>query len=187
MLKYILLFSIILTTSFCSNNSTKAELGNSSTKTLPTSDVAQVAVAPQEEEKVSNIDAQAKELLQMVNRLRKKGCRCGRKRMKSAPPLKLNDLLNQAAYDHARDMATNNFFEHQGSNGSSVSDRISKTGYDWQAVGENIFWGDVEIADVFEGWKDSPSHCKNMMNRDFKEMGFGKMDHYWVQDLGKTF
>ena len=132
-------------------------------------------------------DEDSPELLKLVNQLRKKGCRCGRKRMKSAPSLKLNRLLNQAAKSHANDMATENFFDHKGSNGSSISDRITKTGYDWQAVGENIFWGQVGIKEVFQGWKDSPSHCKNMMNKDFREMGFAKVGDYWVQDLGKTF
>lgn len=139
----------------------------------------------EKEETVENEDAQ--KLLQLVNQLRKKGCRCGRKRMKSAPPLKINNLLNRAAQSHAQDMASNNFFDHRGSNGSSISDRISKTGYDWQAVGENIFWGQVNIQEVFQGWKDSPSHCKNMMGKDFREMGFAKVEDYWVQDLGRHF
>ena len=107
--------------------------------------------------------------------------------MKSAPTLRINRLLNQAAQAHAKDMNSKSFFEHKGSNGSSISQRISKTGYDWQAVGENIFWGQVNIQEVFQGWKDSPSHCKNMMNQDFREMGFAKVGYYWVQDLGKTF
>ena len=107
--------------------------------------------------------------------------------MKPAPTLKINRLLNQAAQVHANDMNSKNFFDHRGSNGSNISQRISKTGYDWQAVGENIFWGKVNIQEVFEGWKDSPSHCKNMMNQDFREMGFAKVGDYWVQDFGKTF
>ena len=132
-------------------------------------------------------DDNTQQLLKLVNQLRKKGCRCGRKRMKSAPTLKMNSLLNQAAQTHAKDMNSKKFFEHRGSNGSSISDRISKTGYDWQAVGENIFWGQVDIQAVFQGWKDSPSHCKNMMNKNFREMGFAKVGDYWVQDFGKQF
>ncbi|MDG2419404.1 MAG: CAP domain-containing protein [Saprospiraceae bacterium] len=77
------------------------------------------------------------------------------------------------------------FFAHLGSNGSDISDRISKTGYDWQVVGENIFWGEVKMEEVFEGWKDSASYFKNMMSNDFKEMGFAHVGYYWVQYLGK--
>lgn len=182
MFKYLILFSILATTSFCTNNSTKAvqvesgEITNVDADTFTESKIEEVVE-----------DKDTKELLKLVNQLRKKGCRCGRKRMKPAPILKVNNLLNQAALAHAKDMDSKNFFDHRGSNGSEISQRISKTGYDWQAVGENIFWGKVGIQEVFQGWKDSPSHCKNMMSKDFKEMGFGKVGDYWVQDLGKQF
>ena len=180
MFKYLILFSILLTTSFCTNNSIKA------VEKKPVKEKSNNTFTEAEKEEVSE-DENTRELLALVNQLRKTGCRCGRKKMKSAPPLKMNRLLNQAAQVHAQDMASKKFFDHQGSNGSKISDRISKTGYDWQAVGENIFWGRVGIQEVFQGWKDSPSHCKNMMNPDFREMGFAKVGIYWVQDLGKTF
>lgn len=174
MLKYLIVFSFLLTTSFCTNNSTKAISNNS-----------KAATNIENNYRFENDAAQ--ELLQLVNQLRKKGCRCGRKKMKPAPPLKMNNLLNQAAQNHANDMASKKFFDHRGSNGSSISDRISKTGYDWQAVGENIFWGRVGIREVFAGWKSSPGHCKNMMSKDFREMGFAKVGDYWVQDFGKIY
>ncbi len=184
MFKNLLLFTILWTTSFCTNNSTKVVNSESSMEVLTSTN----STAKIEIDKTEIIeDENARQLLQLVNQLRKKGCRCGRKRMKPAPPLKMNSLLNRAARSHANDMSSNDFFEHQGSNGSSISDRISKAGYDWQAVGENIFWGRVGIQEVFEGWKDSPGHCKNMMSKDFREMGFAKVGIYWVQDFGKRF
>ncbi|MFK8006084.1 MAG: CAP domain-containing protein [Saprospiraceae bacterium] len=172
MLKNLMFSFIFLTTSYCTNSSVVAVHNNTITKV--------------EKEKIDE-NNNSQELLKLVNQLRKKGCRCGRKRMKSAPKLKLNNLLSQAALAHAKDMAAKKFFDHRGSNGSKISQRISKTGYDWQAVGENIFWGQVGIQEVFQGWKDSPSHCKNMMSQDFREMGFAKVGNYWVQDLGKRF
>jgi uncharacterized protein YkwD len=179
MFENLILFSIILTFSFCTNNSTKAVHTESV-------EINNNTFTESKKEKVVE-DKDTQKLLILVNQLRKKGCRCGRKRMKPAPTLKINRLLNQAAQVHANDMNSKNFFDHRGSNGSSISDRISKTGYDWQAIGENIFWGQVGIQEVFQGWKDSPSHCKNMMNQDFREMGFAKVGDYWVQDLGKRF
>lgn len=127
------------------------------------------------------------ELLTLVNQLRKKGCRCGRKRMKAVPPLTWNDQLEKAAKAHARDMAKNDFFDHKGSNGSSISDRVEKTGYSWNAVGENIFWGEADVQRVFQGWKKSKSHCKTMMDPNYKEMGAAFVGLYWVQDFGRTF
>ena len=125
-----------------------------------------------------------KNYYRLVNQPRKNGCRCDRKRIKPVSPLKINELLNQAALNHANDLASKIFFAHLGSNGSDISDRISKTGYDWQVVGENIFWGEVKMEEVFEGWKDSASYFKNMMSNDFKEMGFAHVGYYWVQYLG---
>lgn len=179
MFKTLLLFVFLLTTSFCTNDTAKAVTNESSVE-VPTSSNSSSS-------NVKIEDDNARHLLELVNQLRKKGCRCGRKRMKSAPPLKMNRLLNQAARSHANDMDLKDFFEHHGSNGSTFSERISKTGYDWQTVGENIFWGGVGIQEVFQGWKDSPGHCKNMMNKDFREMGFAKVGIYWVQDFGKAY
>jgi len=182
MFKYLILFSILLTTSFCTNNFTKAV----NNETVAKNDATDNIFTETEKGEISEA-ANTQQLLKLVNQLRKKGCRCGRKRMKSAPSLKINQRLNQAAKAHAEDMAAKKFFDHRGSNGSDISQRISKTGYDWQAVGENIFWGQVGIQEVFQGWKDSPSHCKNMMSQEFREMGFAKVGDYWVQDLGKSF
>ena len=179
MFKPLMLLLIFLTTSFCTNN-----VVNSKTK-LPNEQVVNTPIKV-EKSKSSENDSY-NEMLRLVNQLRKKGCKCVRKRMRSVSSVRLNNLLGKSALVHAKDMAKNNFFEHEGSNGSSISDRISKTGYDWQAVGENIFWGDSTVKEVFQGWKDSPSHCKNMMNGDYKEMGVAQVGKYWVQDFGKTF
>jgi uncharacterized protein YkwD len=44
-------------------------------------------------------------------------------------PLTLSSQLGQAVQGHADDMAINNYFDHTGLNGSSVSDRVRATGY----------------------------------------------------------
>lgn len=169
MLKYFLLFTIFLSTSFCTNSANTQVYNNKNTGN----------------EKVESTDDSYKtELLKLVNDLRKKGCRCGRKRMRPVPPLKWNPLLEKAALAHARDMEQNDFFKHKGSNGSKVSQRIEKTGYDWRAVAENIFWGSTDAHQAFLSWKKSKSHCKTMMNGDYKEMGAAFSGKYWVQDFG---
>ncbi|MEO0541322.1 MAG: CAP domain-containing protein, partial [Cyanobacteria bacterium P01_A01_bin.105] len=54
------------------------------------------------------------------------------------PPLRLSTQLGQAAQAHAADMARHRTLSHQGSNGSSMVDRIEATGYDYRAIGENV-------------------------------------------------
>jgi uncharacterized protein YkwD len=41
-------------------------------------------------------------------------------------PLELNEGLNLSAMDHAMDMKTNKFFDHNSSNGMSFGSRISR-------------------------------------------------------------
>ena len=77
------------------------------------------------------------------------------------------------------------FFDHIGSDGSEVSDRVSATGYNWQTVGENIAWGYRDISSVFLGWRDSPGHCRNIMNANFQQMGSARAGDYWVQDFAR--
>ena len=43
------------------------------------------------------------------------------KNLKPLHPYKLNEGLNLAAMDHAIDMKNNGFFDHQSSNGMSMS------------------------------------------------------------------
>jgi uncharacterized protein YkwD len=66
----------------------------------------------------------------------------------------------------------------------SISGRISQTGYDWGRVAENIAYGQTNLRQVIEGWMESPSHCINIMNPDFRDLGVAKKGKYWVMDLG---
>ena len=125
------------------------------------------------------------EMLRLVNLVRGKGCKCGNKYMPPAPPLRWNSLLSRAAYTHATDMYKNNFIDHTGHDGSSISDRVSRTGYRWQAVGENIAWNVPTVRRAVIGWRNSPGHCVNMMSKSFREMGAAKKGAYMVQVFGR--
>ena len=125
------------------------------------------------------------QMLAEVNALRRQGCRCGSRQMPPVPPLSWNNQLAQAARRHANDMHNNDFFDHRGSDGSSMSGRVSAAGYAWRSVAENIAWGYPDVSSVVQGWKDSAGHCENMMSGDYAEMGAAKAGVYWVQDLGR--
>lgn len=125
-------------------------------------------------------------LFQLVNDLRKKGCQCGSNYMQPVDPVSWNTDLDAAALRHANDMYTNDFFDHTGSDGSDIAVRVTATGYSWQAVGENIAWGYRDVESVFLGWKNSPGHCRNMMNAAFQHMGSARVGDYWVQAFGRA-
>jgi uncharacterized protein YkwD len=128
--------------------------------------------------------------LQLVNRVRARGIRCGKEPFGPAPPVILSNTLAGVAFGHADDMATNNYFEHEDLHGKSPSDRVRATGYQEKLVGENIAYGPKSVDEVVQGWLDSPGHCENIMDPRFVEMGIGyatshdsKHALYWVQVL----
>lgn len=123
-------------------------------------------------------------MLELVNDLRKNGCRCGNMNMPPTTPLRLNELLNQTALKHAEDMNSRQFFRHKGSDGSRVGDRAERAGYNWQSIGENISAGYPDVQSAFEAWRTSPDHCKNMMADHYQDMGLARKGDYWVQTFG---
>jgi uncharacterized protein YkwD len=89
-------------------------------------------------------------------------------------------------------MATANFFDHYGSDGSSPGDRLAREGYYGSAWGENIAAGYSSVNSVMQGWIGSAGHCANMMNSAFTEMGAAKYSDpssqwgsYWTQVFGR--
>jgi uncharacterized protein YkwD len=124
-------------------------------------------------------------MLQLVNEARQKGCTCGTTVMPAVPAVTWNDLLAKAAYDHSKDMYTNNYFSHTGKNGSSAGDRIKAAGYNWLSYGENIANGYTSEQSVMNAWLASEGHCKNIMSASVKEMGAGREGNYWTQVFGK--
>jgi uncharacterized protein YkwD len=123
-------------------------------------------------------------MLQLVNDARKKGCQCGDTYYPPAPAISWNDQLEKAALTHSRDMAQNNYFSHTSPNGDKAGQRISQAGYRWLAYGENIAMGYNTEKEVVAGWIKSPGHCKNIMNKNYKEMGVAKAGTYWTQAFG---
>ena len=123
-------------------------------------------------------------VLQLVNDVRKKGCQCGDTWYPPAAAVTWNDLLERAAINHSKDMSQNNYFSHTSPNGDNAGARIREVGYLWMAYGENIAMGYNNEKEVVAGWIKSPGHCKNIMNRNYKEMGVAKVNSYWTQTFG---
>jgi uncharacterized protein YkwD len=95
-----------------------------------------------------------------------------------------NDVLEKAAYHHSADMYQNDYFSHTALDGSNGGVRIQRAGYNWMTYGENIAMGYKNERETVEGWLSSPGHCKNIMNRSFKEMGVARVGNYWTQEFG---
>ena len=105
-------------------------------------------------------------------------------------PLKLCTTLNTSAQGYAEVMASQNFLEHEGKDGSTPSQRGQRAGYGLY-VGENIAAGYASVKEVMTGWTNSPGHFKNMINSEYMHVGFGMASNqettyktWWVQNFG---
>src|SRR4029078_995800 len=106
-------------------------------------------------------------------------------------PLTLNDTLGRAALAHAADMAQYSRFSHEGRDASTPDLRVTRAGYAWKAVGENIAAGQTTPETVVDGWLKSPEHCANIMAPQFRarcrapsNTGRSQSGIYWVQLFG---
>ena len=123
-------------------------------------------------------------ILGLVNEVRVKGCTCGATAMPAVSALAWNDVLAKAAYDHSDDMKVNNYFSHTSGGNTTAGDRIKAAGYNWRTYGENIAMGQTTEQIVMNSWLESEGHCKNIMNKNFKDIGVGRSGNYWTQVFG---
>jgi uncharacterized protein YkwD len=133
----------------------------------------------------------AERMLSLVNQARAEPRRCGKLPFDAAPPLRWNQPLERAAASYASDMADHNYFSHTGRDGSTSAQRVTRAGYPYRITGENIAAGQGSPEEAVDGWLGSPTHCANLMNGGFTEMGVAvavnsqsRMGVYWVQLFG---
>jgi uncharacterized protein YkwD len=110
-------------------------------------------------------------VLELVNAARAVPRRCGRESFGAAAPLSLSAELTAAASLHARDMALRGSLGHEGADGTTSGERITRSGYSWQSSGENVAAGQRTAEAVVAAWLDSPGHCASIMAPHFKETG----------------
>src|SRR4051812_5166724 len=113
-------------------------------------------------------------------------------------PLTVNDTLQKIAQGHAENMARQDKYGDTDENGHTLDgkgpeDRIKQGGYKYAAFAENVGYqkGAERPADIMmEGWKNSPGHRANLLNKSMTEIGIGAAQGkssrwYFVQDFGR--
>lgn len=133
----------------------------------------------------------SRQVLQLTNAARAHGRTCGQRYFPPAPPLTLAPALTRAARAHSRDMALHRFFSHTGSDGSNPGERVTRAGYRWSEVGENIETRAATPREAVAAWLRSPPHCANIMTAGFRQLGVGFAINrdsnaviYWTEDFG---
>lgn len=155
-------------------------------------DVRVVVAAPVIIPSPSDAQPISARVLTLVNEARSKPRKCGKVSFEAAPTLMLSDTLTRTAVAHAKDMATHDFLEHEGSDGSTPGQRATRAGYPWRNIAENIATGATTADAVVGGWLESPGHCANLMSAQFTQMGIAyatepgnRAGIYWSQLFGR--
>lgn len=128
----------------------------------------------------ANVDAMASEIARGLNASRA---------AHGQSQLDFNRKLGAAAMAHACDMSVNNFFGHQGSDGSTIQRRVRAAGYRDCLVAENLAWGYPRSEQIINGWMNSAGHRSNMLHPRAQEFGIGitvgEKGPNWVLVLAK--
>ena len=123
-----------------------------------------------------------------MNEARSEGRTCGSYGyFEPAPPLSVDTTLMDVAEAHSVDQAEMGEMSHTGSDGSTLRQRIDRSGYSWMAIGENVAYNYRSAEHVMAGWLSSDGHCRNIMNPMFEELGLGLEDWYWTQVFAKPY
>ncbi|HRO09149.1 MAG TPA: CAP domain-containing protein [Saprospiraceae bacterium] len=132
-----------------------------------------------------SVDPRHQVMLDAVNDIRTKGCKCGRRNMRPVGKVSWNELLYKSAFMQAKDMHKNHFIKHYSSTGKDLGERLDLVGYPWKVAGENLGRGQDTFDEVLEDWLKSYGHCVMLMNPKVEEMAIARVGNYWVQQFGK--
>jgi uncharacterized protein YkwD len=81
----------------------------------------------------------------------------------------LDPELMKLAEEHSRNMAARDKLDHD--LGKVFAQRIRGGRFDAKVAVENVSAGYHTLAEAFSGWRDSPPHRANMLNRNVTRMG----------------
>jgi uncharacterized protein YkwD len=88
------------------------------------------------------------------------------------PALAVNAQLAAAAQGHSIDMACHGFIGHNGSDGSTVHERVVAAGYN-PSYSEEIIYGSGYPQTAFDWWMNDQIHRDAILNPNVIEMGVG--------------
>jgi uncharacterized protein YkwD len=157
---------------------------------VQTSFAGQAALRPDQDQQCGLSHFQ-QDILQMMQTARSQSRKCGSQFFKATSPVRWNGQLAAAAAGHSADMANRNYFDHRSWDGTPFSERVTRAGYRWTTVGENISGGRRSVNEAINAWLQSPPHCANIMSAKFADVGVACVknakstyQYYWTMELG---
>jgi uncharacterized protein YkwD len=112
-------------------------------------------------------------------------------RLPAPQPLHWEQRLASSAHEHAVDMALRDSLSHTDARQRSFGTRLRSVGYFASGAGENLAAGQHSLDDTLAAWLASPSHCANLMQPDYRDVGLAcvqrrgsRYERFWVAHLG---
>jgi uncharacterized protein YkwD len=105
--------------------------------------------------------------------------------------VEIDPTLTRMAEDHARAMAKIDKVTHD-PGGRGLKQRLQAVSFNAKIAAENVGAGYQTLAEAFSGWRDSPSHNKNMLMPTVAKIGIAtayapksKYKVYWALVLAE--
>ncbi|PIR93224.1 hypothetical protein COT99_02065 [Candidatus Falkowbacteria bacterium CG10_big_fil_rev_8_21_14_0_10_43_10] len=92
--------------------------------------------------------------------------------------LEEDELLTKAALAKAKDILQQQKFSHNFSD-KKFSQWIKDAGYQYSIVGENLAVNFTDSEPLFNAWLASPTHKKNILHKDYNEIGAAAVKGSW--------
>lgn len=90
--------------------------------------------------------------------------------------LKIDNKLNQAAYLKAQDMFAKQYWAHNAPDGTQPWKWLDDVRYNYNEAGENLAKNFTSTDAVMTAWMNSPEHRDNILNDNYKDVGFAVMN-----------
>lgn len=105
---------------------------------------------------------QGQEVVDLTNNLRES---------KNLPALLQSQQLTAVAEKKVNNMFVEQYFAHVGPANQSLADWLKQVSYNFTVAGENLAMGYSLPGELLEAWKNSPTHYKNIIDPEFKQIG----------------
>ncbi len=90
--------------------------------------------------------------------------------------LTLNDDLSRAAYLKAQDMYEAQYWAHVSPSGVQPWKWFADVNYNYSVAGENLAKNYPTAQATVDAWMDSETHRANILNKDYRDVGFAVVD-----------
>ncbi|MCH1623909.1 CAP domain-containing protein [Fredinandcohnia quinoae] len=98
-------------------------------------------------------------------------------------PVEWDVKVAEVAYNHSKDMSTQDYFSHTSPTYGGLADRLAKGEVIYQYAGENIAAKYVDAIAAVEGWLNSEGHRDTLLNGKFNHLGVGVYEKYYTQNF----